>query len=1183
MGNTHFLIALTLVALLPQFELILSMKSTTNLNSDQLALLALKNHVVVDPHSYLATNWSVSASVCNWIGITCGSRHRRVIALNLSGMNLSGTIPPHVGNLSFLATLNIGNNGFHGSLSKELSNLHRMVSINLTNNNFDGEIPAWFGSYTRLQSLAMYGNNFTGGIPSSLWSLSKLEMLLLFENNLEGPVPEAIGNLSRLRQLYLNDNKLLGPIPRSLFNISSLVEIVLSNNGLFGPIPSLPLLKNSSLETIDLTFNNLTGHLPSDTFDCLPKLRYLYLSYNQLSGTIPMSLFKSQELEDISLSINQFEGSIPKEIGNLTSIKRLYLGSNHLQGEIPQEICNLVTLEELSLSGNQLRGDIPSCTGNLTLLQALDFSSNTLTGEIPEEIGNLANLVELSLKKCDLRGPIPRTIGNLTLLLFFDFSYNHLTGEFPDEIVNLQNIDGLYLSSNNISGFIVGFQSLKGLSLEGTASLPSSIFNSSHLIEVEVSGNSFSGRVPATIGNLRRLRSLIIGTNNFTGESSSSFLSSLANCKDLRFLAFEQTPYISDGAGSSFLVSLGNLSVSLENFIGYGSNIRGSIPAEIGNLRNLINFNLANNELVGSIPNTIGRLRKLQSLSLQVNKLEGTIPYELCHLRSLGFLYLTGNNLTGSLPACLGDLVSLRNLYLASNNFVNSIPSTLTRLIYVLQLNVSSNSLTGALPIDIGNWKVINTIDLSENRLSGEIPSSIGELEDVAYLSLARNRLQGSIPELIGGLRGLHLLDLSRNNFSGTIPKSLEGLLDLEYFNVSFNRLHGEIPLRGPFSNFSIQLCIGNEELCGGDTRLQLPACKTKLSSNKATKLLLCILLPTGSTLLILALISLVLRWRKRKAKLPIDGGNSDALAEWRRIPYHELHQATNGFCESKLLGVGSFGSVYQGTLLDRLNVAVKVFNLELEGAFKSFEVECEVLRNIRHRNLLKIISSCSNLDFKALVLEFVPNGSLEKWLYSHNYFLDMLQRLNVMIDIASALEYLHHGQTIPVVHCDLKPSNVLLDEDMAAHLGDFGIAKLLGQEDSVIQTITLATIGYMAPEYGGDGIVSTKGDVYSFGILLMETFTRKKPTGEMFVGELSIRNWVKELLPYAVMEVVDTNLVSNEGDKAGITCALSALQLALECSHELPEERIGMKEVVAELKKIKMKFLNESNQVSRS
>ena len=131
-----------------------------------------------------------------------------------------------------------------------------------------------------------------------------------------------------------------------------------------------------------------------------------------------------------------------------------------------------------------------------------------------------------------------------------------------------------------------------------------------------------------------------------------------------------------------------------------------------------------------------------------------------------------------------------------------------------------------------------------------------------------------------------------------------------------------------------------------------------------------------------------------------------------------------------------------------------------------SFNSECEVLWNVRHRNLIKILSGCSNLDFKALVLEFMPNGSLEKWLYSHNYFLDILERLNIMIDVGLALEYLHHGHALaPIIRCDLKPSNILLDENMVTHVSDFGISKLLGEgDDSLIQTKTMATISYMAP-----------------------------------------------------------------------------------------------------------------------
>ena len=155
---------------------------------------------------------------------------------------------------------------------------------------------------------------------------------------------------------------------------------------------------------------------------------------------------------------------------------------------------------------------------------------------------------------------------------------------------------------------------------------------------------------------------------------------------------------------------------------------------------------------------------------------------------------------------------------------------------------------------------------------------------------------------------------------------------------------------------------------------------------------------------------------------------------------------------------------MYKGILSDGITVAIKVLNLQLEGAFKSFDVECKVLRAVRHRNLVKIISTCSNPEFRALVLQYMPNGSLEKWLYSHNYYLNLVQRVSIMVDIASALDYLHNGQSESVVHCDLKPSNILLDEEFVAHVGDFGIAKILVENKDATQTKTIGTIGYIAP-----------------------------------------------------------------------------------------------------------------------
>ncbi|XP_062012953.1 putative receptor-like protein kinase At3g47110 [Rosa rugosa] len=298
----------------------------------------------------------------------------------------------------------------------------------------------------------------------------------------------------------------------------------------------------------------------------------------------------------------------------------------------------------------------------------------------------------------------------------------------------------------------------------------------------------------------------------------------------------------------------------------------------------------------------------------------------------------------------------------------------------------------------------------------------------------------------------------------------------------------------------------------------------------------------------------------------------------WRRVSHLELVRATNAFDESNLLGSGGFGSVYKGTFSDGINVAIKVFNLQLEGAFKSFDIECEMLGNIRHRNLIKIISCCSQIDFKAVVLNYMPNGSLAKWLYSLNFCLNILQRLSIMIDVASALEYLHHGYETPIVHCDLKPNNILLDEDMSAHVADFGIAKLSCGRDSMTQTITQATIGYMAPEYGMEGIVTRRGDVYSFGIVLMETFTGKKPTDEMFVGEMSLRQWVANS---PLLDVMDAKLLGPEAEDHDFVskreCLSSIMRLALSCSAESLEERINMQEALATLNKIKIKFLKDA------
>ncbi|XP_024197402.1 probable LRR receptor-like serine/threonine-protein kinase At3g47570 [Rosa chinensis] len=344
---------------------------------------------------------------------------------------------------------------------------------------------------------------------------------------------------------------------------------------------------------------------------------------------------------------------------------------------------------------------------------------------------------------------------------------------------------------------------------------------------------------------------------------------------------------------------------------------------------------------------------------------------------------------------------------------------------------------------------------------------------------------------------------------------------------------------------------------------------------SKTTHPVLTYVLPSiASTVILIALIYMITWYRKRKR------GKSTTVeqlttVEHSRISYQELRRATNDFCESNFLGGGSFGSVYKGILSNGTTIAVKILKLEMEGAVKSFDAECKVWRTIRHRNLVKIITTCSSPEVTALVLQYMSNGSLEKWLYSHNYCLSILQRVSMLIDIASALEYLHHGQAEAVVHCDVKPGNILLDEVMVAHVADFGLAKILAKYKEETQTRTIGTLGYVAPEYGSAGKVSKKGDVYSFWIMLLEIMARKKPTDEMFAGEVTLRQyWINVSIPDNVLEVVDAGLLSIEEGRdmnATESILVSILEIGLTCSEEVAEDRMDIKDVVPKLKKIKL------------
>ncbi|XP_045802084.1 putative leucine-rich repeat receptor-like serine/threonine-protein kinase At2g24130 [Trifolium pratense] len=328
-------------------------------------------------------------------------------------------------------------------------------------------------------------------------------------------------------------------------------------------------------------------------------------------------------------------------------------------------------------------------------------------------------------------------------------------------------------------------------------------------------------------------------------------------------------------------------------------------------------------------------------------------------------------------------MTSLQKLYIGSNSLnSSSIPSSLWSLKDILEVNLSSNAFIGNLPLEIGNLKAIVILDLSRNHISGNIPATIGSVITLQNLSLAHNKLMGSIPASLDQMVSLISLDLSQNMLTGVIPKSLESLLYLQNINLSYNRLQGEIPDGGPFKKFTAQSFKHNEALCG-NPRLQVPRCGKQVKKRSISKKLLlkCLIPILVSTFLLVACIILVKHNKRKKVENTPERGLS-TLGAPRRISYYELVQATNGFNESNLLGNGGFGSVYQGKLPDGEMIAVKVIDLQSEAKSRSFDAECNAMKELRHRNLVKIISSCSNLDFKSLVMEFMSNGSVDKWLY---------------------------------------------------------------------------------------------------------------------------------------------------------------------------------------------------------
>ncbi|OVA19385.1 Protein kinase domain [Macleaya cordata] len=821
-------------------------------------------------------------------------------------------------------------------------------------------------------------------------------------------------------------------------------------------------------------------------------------------------------VEKLDLSHREIQGNATL-ISELKALKWLDLSYNNFQGPIPPAFGNLTELQFLDLSLNNFGSSIPPELGKLKNLRSLNLSNNDLVSKIPDELQNLEKLQGLQISGNKLNGSIPSWIGNFTNLRVFAAYENELSGKIPNNLGSVSNLQLLNLHSNQLEGPI-----------------PESIFSSGKLEVLVLTMNKLIGNLPVSVGNCKGLSNLRIGNNRLIG----------------------------------------------------------SIPSSIGNISSLTYFEADYNHLSGEVVREFARCSNLTLLNLASNGFTGTIPSELGELTNLQELILSGNSLIGDIPKSLLRCKNLSKLDLSNNRFNGTIPKELCSTPRLQFLLLSQNSLRGEIPHEIGNCVKLLELQMGNNYLTGNIPPEIGQIKNLQIaLNLSFNHLHGSLPSELGKLDKLVSLDISNNQLSGNIPSTLKGMLSLIEVNFSNNLLTGQVPIFGPFQKSPNSSFSGNKGLCGDPLGI---SCASSFGSDRiyhhrvSYKIILAVIGSGLAVFITVTVVVLLFMMREKQEKAAKAEGTPEektadpALIIAGNVFVENLKQAIDfdavvkaTLKESNKLNCGTFSSTYKAVMPSGLILSVKRLNsidrTVINHQNKMIR-ELERLGKLCHDHLMRPVGFVIYEDVALLLHNYLPNGTLAQRLHDSTtkaeFDPDWPTRLSIAIGVAEGLAFLHN---VAIVHLDISTGNILLDSNFKPLLGEIEISKLLDPSRGTASISAVAgSFGYIPPEYAYTMQVTAPGNVYSYGVVLLEILTTRLPVDESFGEGLDLVKWVHTAPARGDTpeQILDARLstVSFAWRKQ----MLAVLKVALLCTDTTPAKRPKMKKVVELLQEVK-------------